>query len=217
MNIWLFGKSSDFSQHMVDQWHEDGHKVTQLGRENVNYTNPAEFIEEAKDKLPFPDYVVFNINVGVPFELNHPIHNQNVDTQKIIFNEWYQNNLDTNFFKVFVFDWLIENNFKGEIAHITSQIAKDTNPEFKNLLTYKMQRALDYQIIQNQRANGINSYGICPAHIKDVVGWPRYIATLITDVTKDQSWLYGIIKEERQIYYISYPPEGLYDTSNDLP
>ena len=110
-----------------------------------------------------------------------------------------------------------ENNFKGEIAHITSQIAKDTNPEFKNLLTYKMQRALDYQIIQNQRANGINSYGICPAHIKDVVGWPRYIATLITEVTKDQSWLYGIIKEEREIYYISYPPEGLYDTSNNLP
>ena len=87
MNIWLFGKSSDFSQHMVDQWHEDGHKVTQLGRENVNYTNPAEFIEQAKDNLPFPDYVVFNINVGVPFELNHPIHNQNVDTQKIILKE----------------------------------------------------------------------------------------------------------------------------------
>ncbi len=217
MNIWLFGKSSEFSQHMVNKWNDQSHSITQFGRENVNYRNPAEFIEGLKEQFGIPDYVVFNINVGVPFELNRPVQKQNVDTQKIIFNEWYQNNLDTNFFKVFLFDWLLENNFNGEVAHITSQIAKDTNPEFKNLLIYKMQRALDYQIIQNQRAYGINSYGICPSNIQDSVGWPKYIASLITNTNKEHSWLYGIIKEENEINYISYPSEGLYDTSNDLP
>ena len=210
MNIWLFGKSSDFSQHMIDQWHKEGYQVTEFGRENVNYMNPAEFVEQVKQNLPLPDFVVYNINVGVPFELNRPIHKQNVDTQKIIFNEWYQNNLNVNFFKVFLFDWLLENNFKGEVAHITSQIAKDTNPEYKNLLIYKMQRALDYQIIQNERAHSINSYGICPANIQDNVEWPKYIAKLICDKNKNSSWLYGIIKD-KDLDYIYYPSEGLYD------
>tara|TARA_B100000963_G_scaffold267846_1_gene236046 strand:+ start:279 stop:932 length:654 start_codon:yes stop_codon:yes gene_type:complete len=216
MNIWLFGKSSDFSQHMIDQWHKEGYQVTEFGRENVNYMNPAEFVEQVKQNLPLPDFVVYNINVGVPFELNRPIHKQNVDTQKIIFNEWYQNNLNVNFFKVFLFDWLLENNFKGEVAHITSQIAKDTNPEYKNLLIYKMQRALDYQIIQNERAHSINSYGICPANIQDNVEWPKYIAKLICDKNKNASWLYGIIKD-KDLDYIYYPSEGLYDKTNNLP
>ena len=216
MNIWLFGKSSDFSQHMIDQWHKEGYQVTEFGRENVNYMNPAEFVEQVKQNLPLPDFVVYNINVGVPFELNRPIHKQNVDTQKIIFNEWYQNNLNVNFFKVFLFDWLLENNFKGEVAHITSQIAKDTNPEYKNLLIYKMQRALDYQIIQNERAHSINSYGICPANIQDNVEWPKYIAKLICDKNKNSSWLYGIIKD-KDLDYIYYPSEGLYDKTNNLP
>ena len=216
MNIWLFGKSSEFSQHMTSQWQKSNFNVIEFGRENINYSNPELFIEQA-EKISFPDYVVFNVNVGVPFELNSPIHKQNVNTQKLIFGEWFQNNLDINFFKVYIFDWLLDNNFKGEVAHITSQIAKDTNPDYKNLLNYKMQRALDYQIIQNQRAYGINSYGICPASIQDSVGWPKYIASLITNSNKDKSWLYGIIKDEKEINYISYPPEGLYDTSNDLP
>ena len=216
MNIWLFGKSSEFSQHMTSQWQKSNFNVIEFGRENINYSNPELFIEQA-EKISFPDYVVFNVNVGVPFELNSPIHKQNVNTQKLIFGEWFQNNLDINFFKVYIFDWLLDNNFKGEVAHITSQIAKDTNPDYKNLLNYKMQRALDYQIIQNQRAYGINSYGICPASIQDSVGWPKYIASLITNSDKDKSWLYGIIKDEKEINYISYPPEGLYDTSNDLP
>ncbi len=216
MNIWLFGKSSEFSQHMTSQWQKSNYNVIEFGRENINYSNPELFIEQA-EKISFPDYVVFNVNVGVPFELNSPIHKQNVNTQKLIFGEWFQNNLDINFFKVYIFDWLLDNNFKGEVAHITSQIAKDTNPDYKNLLNYKMQRALDYQIIQNQRAYGINSYGICPASIQDSVGWPKYIASLITNSDKDKSWLYGIIKDEKEINYISYPPEGLYDTSNDLP
>tara|TARA_B100000900_G_scaffold232247_1_gene197252 strand:+ start:1705 stop:2355 length:651 start_codon:yes stop_codon:yes gene_type:complete len=216
MNIWLFGKSSEFSQHMTSQWQKSNYNVIEFGRENINYSNPELFIEQA-EKISFPDYVVFNVNVGVPFELNSPIHKQNVNTQKLIFGEWFQNNLDINFFKVYIFDWLLDNNFKGEVAHITSQIAKDTNPDYKNLLNYKMQRALDYQIIQNQRAYGINSYGICPASIQDSVGWPKYIASLITNSNKDKSWLYGIIKDEKEINYISYPPEGLYDTSNDLP
>ena len=115
-----------------------------------------------------------------------------------------------NFFKIFLFDWLLSKNFNGEIAHITSQIAKDTNPEYKNLLNYKMQRALDYQIIQNERAHSINSYGICPANIQDNVEWPKYIAKLICDKNKNASWLYGIIKD-KDLDYIYYPSEGLYD------
>tara|TARA_B100001057_G_scaffold468264_1_gene527272 strand:+ start:23044 stop:23673 length:630 start_codon:yes stop_codon:yes gene_type:complete len=209
MNIWLFGKSSDFGQGMVKQFESLGYNLVTFGRENLDYANPKQFIL-SNDKLPVPQYVVYNINVGVPFEMNRPIHEQNTFTQKLLLNEWYQNNLDVNFFKIFLFDWLLSKNFNGEIAHITSQIAKDTNPEYKNLLNYKMQRALDYQIIQNERAHGINSYGICPANIQDNVEWPKYIAKLICDKNKTASWLYGIIKD-KDLDYIYYPSEGLYD------
>ncbi len=208
-NIWLFGKSSDFGQGMVKQFESLGYNLVTFGRENLDYANPKQFIE-SNNKLPVPQYVVYNINVGVPFEMNRPIHEQNTFTQKLLLNEWYQNNLDVNFFKIFLFDWLLSKNFNGEIAHITSQIAKDTNPEYKNLLNYKMQRALDYQIIQNERAHSINSYGICPANIQDNVEWPKYIAKLICDKNKNSSWLYGIIKD-KDLDYIYYPSEGLYD------
>ena len=131
MNIWLFGKSSDFGQGMVKQFESLGYNLVTFGRENLDYANPKQFIL-SNDKLPVPQYVVYNINVGVPFEMNRPIHEQNTFTQKLLLNEWYQNNLDVNFFKIFLFDWLLSKNFNGEIAHITSQIAKDTNPEYKN-------------------------------------------------------------------------------------
>ncbi len=216
MSIWLFGKSSEFSQHMASQWKEDGHDVNEFGRSDVNYADPEKFIAMVS-KLTIPNYVVFNINVGVPFECSPNLHKQSVYTQKLIFKEWFDNNLDVNFFKMYIFNWLIDKKFKGDIAHITSQIAKDTNPEYKGLLNYKMQRALDYQIIQNQRAYGINSYGICPANIQDSVAWPKYMAKLICDKDKDPSWLFGIIKEEDQLNYICYPSEGLYDKTNDLP
>ena len=67
MSIWLFGKSSEFSQHMASQWKEDGHDVNEFGRSDVNYADPEKFIAMVS-KLTIPNYVVFNINVGVPFE-----------------------------------------------------------------------------------------------------------------------------------------------------
>jgi len=74
-----------------------------------------------------------------------------------------------------------------------------------------MLRSLDYQIIQTQKQYGINSYGMCPAHIQDSTEWPKYMANLILDQDKETSWLYGVIKDDGVMGYISYPSEGLYD------
>ncbi len=74
-----------------------------------------------------------------------------------------------------------------------------------------MLRALDYQIIQTQKQYGINSYGMCPAQIKDNIEWPKYMAKLILDNDKENTWLYGIIRDDDKMDYITYPSEGLYD------
>ena len=95
MSIWLFGKSSEFSQHMASQWKEDGHDVNEFGRSDVNYADPEKFIAMVS-KLTIPNYVVFNINVGVPFECSPNLHKQSVYTQKLIFKEWFDNNLDVS-------------------------------------------------------------------------------------------------------------------------
>ena len=116
-------------------------------------------------------------------------------------NWTYDQEAETNMWK---------NKYDKDIASRMSEIKLMRK---KNL---KMQRALDYQIIQNERAHGINSYGICPANIQDNVEWPKYIAKLICDKNKNASWLYGIIKD-KDLDYIYYPSEGLYDKTNDLP
>jgi hypothetical protein len=110
-----------------------------------------------------------------------------------------------------LFDWLISNKFKGQICHITSQIARDQHPEVKDLLQYKMLRALDYQILQTQRQYGIDSYGMCPAQLEDIFQWSKYMANLILDKNKEKSWLYGIVKDNNKMGYITYPSDGLYD------
>ena len=211
MIVWVFGTSSDFGQVMLSEFEQHATEVHAFGRSNVNYKDPKSFVDSKASELEIPDTVVFNINIGVPFEMNRPIHTQDVDAQKLIFGEWFHNSLDTNFFKVYLFDWLINNGFKGQICHITSQVARDQYPELKDLLQYKMLRALDYQIIQTQRQYGITSYGMCPGDIKDNVEWPKFMSNLILDNTKVKSWLYGIFKDDGEIDYIHYPSEGLYD------
>ena len=211
MIVWVFGTSSDFGQVMLSEFEQHATEVHAFGRSNVNYKDPKSFVDSKASELEIPDTVVFNINVGVPFEMNRPIHTQDVDTQKLIFGEWFHNSLDTNFFKVYLFDWLISNGFKGQICHITSQVARDQYPELKDLLQYKMLRSLDYQIIQTQKQYGINAYGMCPANIQDSVEWPKYMANLILDKDKETSWLYGIVRDDGVMGYISYPSEGLYD------
>lgn len=211
MIVWVFGTSSDFGQAMVSEFEQHVTEVHTFGRSNVNYKDPKSFIDLKASNLKIPDIVVFNINIGMPFEMNRPIHTQNVDTQKLIFGEWFHNSLDTNFFKVYLFDWLISNKFKGQICHITSQIARDQHPEVKDLLQYKMLRALDYQILQTQRQYGIDSYGMCPAQFEDTFQWPKYMANLILDKNKEKSWLYGIVKDDNKMGYITYPSDGLYD------
>lgn len=212
MIVWIFGTSSDFGQVMVSEFGQHATKVHAFGRSNVNYKDPKSFIDSKSNELKIPDIVIFNTNIGTPFEMNRPIHLQNIDTQKLIFAEWFHNSLDLNFFKIYLFDWLINNGFKGQICHITSQIARDQNPADKDLLQYKMLRALDYQIIQTQRQYGIDSYGVCPAQLEDIIQWAKYITNLILDKNKEKSWLYGIAKNDNgTMTYIPYPSDGIYD------
>ncbi len=211
MIVWVFGTSSDFGQVMLSEFEKHATEVHAFGRGNLDYKDPKSFIDSKASELEIPDTVVFNINVGTPFEMSRPIHIQNQNTQKLIFREWFDNSLDTNFFKVYLFDWLINNGFKGQICHITSQVARDQYPDLKDLLQYKMLRALDYQIIQTQKQYGINSYGMCPAQIKDNIEWPKYMPKLVLDNDKENTWLYGIIRDDDKMDYITYPSEGLYD------
>jgi hypothetical protein len=52
---------------------------------------------------------------------------------------------------------------------------------------------------------------MCPAQIKDNIEWPKYMAKLVLDNDKENTWLYGIIRDDDKMDYITYPSEGLYD------
>ena len=60
---------------------------------------------------------------------------------------------------------------------------------------YKNLRALDYEIIWNNRNNNINAYGICPASNAQPIKWADFIASKINEGTLgiEDSWLYGVM------------------------
>tara|TARA_B100001287_G_scaffold269841_1_gene267779 strand:- start:3537 stop:4190 length:654 start_codon:yes stop_codon:yes gene_type:complete len=197
MITWLFGSSSEFSQNMIK--HLDG-DVVQFGRSNVSY-HPADvkdWIEDNISSLESPDRVIFNINTGMVQELPTPLHDFDSTESFQIFNKWWIDNRNQLFFKTSLVDYLINkkdlpSNPNHQVVYITSQISADHNPEWKNLQLYKTLRAVDYELIWNQRAKNLNAFGICPAANTRPMEWSEYIAVQLqySNMGKDH-WLYGV-------------------------
>lgn len=209
MITWFFGSSSDFSQNMITKLDGD---VVQFGRSNVSY-HPADikdWINETLEPLETPQKIIFNINTGMVQELPFPMHDFDTPDQFAIFNKWWTDNRNQLFFKTYLINYLITHkNFKGvvgnEVCYITSQISADHNPEWQNLQLYKTLRAVDYELIWNQRARGINAFGICPAANTRPMEWSDYITTQLNTGKLGQShWLYGVADTGNGLDFVRY-------------
>jgi|TARA_B110000858_G_C17796335_1_gene472612 hypothetical protein len=213
MSTWFFGATSDWSQRIISQLEGT---VESFGREASPYKNIKQvfyhpdliqsFIHKELEPLSLPDTIIFNINTGMVKELISTEEHEGEMTFET-YNEWWVNNRDQLWFKTYLTNWLTLKGWKGNICYITSQIAADHRPKFAHLHMYKNLRALDYEIIWNNRNNDINAYGICPASNAEPMDWADYIVSRINDgdlgkggVDKGMinrgaqgpTWLYGV-------------------------
>lgn len=208
---WLFGAGSPWSQRIISNL--DG-EVIQIGRNltsdsdivKIKYdpSNAKHWLESKARDLPTPTRLIFNINTGPVLELDSDI-TKDVSKQFEIFDDWWLCNRQQLFFKVMLVNWLQEEkNFSGDICYITSQISADHNPDWKHLHMYKNLRAMDYEIIWNNRNNGLNAYGICPAANTRPMDWADYISNLIQQPDIGEYWLYGISEVDEQISHMGW-------------
>ena len=208
MTTWFFGASSDWSQRIISKL--DG-QVIQFSRSinerrnpdidsiTVNY-GPSHhaklWIEEVASVQPKPNRVIFNFNTTATPELDKDMLTD-VQEQYKVFGSWWENNKQQLFFRTLLLNWLSNtHNYKGDVVHITSQISTDHNPEYKHLQMYKTLRAVDYEIIWNNRACGMNAYGICPASNRIPQQWADYIAEHIQSDEAGKHWLYGVAETD---------------------
>ena len=56
---WIFGKSSDFSQKIIEKFEQKNISVYSFGRENIDYNNFDNFLM----MKVLPDYIVLNANI----------------------------------------------------------------------------------------------------------------------------------------------------------
>ena len=209
MSTWFFGASSDWSQRIITQLEGP---VESFGRQanptkNINYVDyqPSAIkpFVDSLELLPLPDTIIYNINVGATSEIESGM---GYEESFRVFNKWWMDNREQLFFKTYLSNWLTTKGYTGNICYITSQISVDHNPDWKHLHMYKNLRALDYEIIWNNRNNNINAYGICPASNEVPMDWADYIAGKINtgDLGKQEDWLYGVSRNDNNFSMIKW-------------
>lgn len=212
MITWIFGSSSDWSQNLIHNLDGD---VLEFGRTSAIQTDyePTtlkDYIEENIADLDTPDRIIFNINTGVPLELPNPIHNFDHIESFSIFNKWWEDNKNQLFFKNYLVQYLAKDlkTKQHQVCYITSQISADHITDSGNvydLQMYKQLRAMDYEIIWNQRARGLNAFGICPAANTRPMDWSSFIAQkLQTDDLGKEHWLYGVSEPEHGLDLVKW-------------
>jgi len=208
---WLFGAGSDWSKRIASNLEGD---VLLIGRNlsndpditTIKYdpSSAENWIHTVASDLPVPDRLIFNINTGPILELEENIL-KDVAHQFQIFDDWWLCNKQQLFFKLMLVNWLInEKNFDGDVCYITSQISADHNPQWKHLHMYKNLRAMDYEIIWNNRNQNLNAYGICPAANTKPMEWADYISNLIQQPDIGEHWLYGISEVDEQLSHMGW-------------
>ena len=220
MVTWFFGASSDWSQRIISKL--EG-QVVQFSRSSNERRNSdidsietvydpsglKEWLDTVAIEQPKPDRVIFNINTGMVEELSSNIY-LDIPTQFTIFNDWWINNKEQLFFRTTLMNWLHNvHNFKGDVCHITSQISADHNDNWRDLQLYKMLRAVDYEIIWNNRNYGMNAYGICPAANTRPMDWADFVAQEIQDPNIGiKYWLYGVGETPKGLKMVKYQDWG---------
>lgn len=145
---WIFGGSTKpFAKKLTE-----GTEVVQFGRDTVDYKDVEGFINNIKE--PIPDIIIFNISNN-----GHKIDLDKNTTSREELAKFIDIIQSTFYFQLRITEWFFTNFSQKRILFITSNecynsCIEGTNSSFwggeGDLLLYRMTRALEHQVINQQ-------------------------------------------------------------------
>lgn len=176
---WVFGKSSDFSVTLMNEFKEQGISTYGFGRDNIDYADFDKFI----DGKVVPDIIVINANVEEQIGL--------VIDNKNFLNITLQE-MSSMFFKytpVFLFftkliKWLENSDKETTVCGISSSITAWPQQN-KKFVMYAVLRSMMQQLVYSASSNVCNAFCVSPSGIDatNTIDYAKRVVQLTTDRT----------------------------------
>ena len=176
---WIFGKSSDFSQKIVEQLQTRDISVYQFGRENLNYKDFNAF----RMMKVLPDIVILNANIEerIALQINKDnFYDFNPQDIKDMFDEY----APVFLFFTKLIKWL-ESQGKGvKLCAISSSITAWPHKSNEYIM-YSVLRSMLQQVVFSASSNVTTAFCVSPSGI-DTNNKQNY-AKRIVDLTLDST------------------------------
>lgn len=156
---WIFGKSSDFSQKIIEKFEQKNISVYSFGRENIDYNNFDNFLM----MKVLPDYIVLNANIEEQIALQIDKNNfSNIHPSQT--QEMFDAYNPVFLFFVKLFRWLESQGKSVSICAISSSITAWPYKENKYLM-YAVLRSMLQQVVFSASNNVCNAFCVSPSGI----------------------------------------------------
>ena len=176
---WVFGKSSDFSSTLMNEFREQGISIFGFGRDNVDYADFDKFI----DGKVVPDIIVINANVEEQIAL--VIDNKNF--LNITLQE--MSSMFFNYTPIFLFftkliKWLENSNKETTVCGISSSITAWPQQN-KQFVMYAVLRSMMQQLVYSASSKVCNAFCVSPSGIDatNITDYAKRVVGLITNRT----------------------------------
>lgn len=156
---WVFGKSSKFSEQIINEFEKNDITVVSFGRENINY-NQFNNLLMIKD---LPDYIVLNANIEEQIALQIDKRNfVNFGPQHM--SEMFSKYSPVFLFFVKLFKWLESKGKSVSVCSISSSITAWPHKENKYVM-YAVMRSMLQQVVFSASSNVCNAFCVSPSGI----------------------------------------------------
>ena len=176
---WVFGKSSDFSSTLMNEFREQGISIFGFGRDNVDYADFDKFI----DGKVVPDIIVINANVEEQIAL--VIDNKNF--LNITLQE--MSSMFFNYTPIFLFftkliKWLENSDKETTVCGISSSITAWPQQN-KQFVMYAVLRSMMQQLVYSASSKVCNAFCVSPSGIDatNITDYAKRVVGLITNRT----------------------------------
>ena len=176
---WVFGKSSDFSSTLMNEFKEQGISTFGFGRDNVDYGDFDKFV----DGKVVPDIVIINANIEEQIALVIDNKNYlNITLQQM-------SSMFFNYTPVFLFftkliKWLENSDKEITVCGISSSITAWPQ-QSKQFVMYAVLRSMMQQLVYSASSNVCNAFCVSPSGINanNTIDYAKRVVQLVTDRT----------------------------------